>query len=103
MAQEKSSAVKSAATKLQNILIQIFLIFVMLLTLYPILYVILGSFKENQELLLGGISLIPEKFVLSNYIEAWTMGKFGLYTINSIILRLSILFLTLVMTSLAGY
>ncbi len=103
MAQKKSGAVKSTATKIQNLLIQIFLIFVMMLTIYPILYVILGSFKGNQELLLGGINLIPRKFIISNYTEAWTLGNFGVYTVNSIVLSISIMVLTLVITSMAGY
>ncbi|WP_073277024.1 carbohydrate ABC transporter permease [Anaerocolumna jejuensis] len=103
MARKKSGAVKSTATKIQNLLIQIFLIFVMMLTIYPILYVILGSFKGNQELLLGGINLIPRKFIISNYTEAWTLGNFGVYTVNSIVLSISIMVLTLVITSMAGY
>ncbi len=103
MAQGKYGSVKSTATKIQNLFIQLFLIFVMLLTLYPVLYVILGSFKDNQELLVGGIGLIPDKFILSNYTEAWTMGNFGVYTVNSIILSVSIMVLTLVISSMAGY
>lgn len=103
MTQAKSSTIKSTAINFQNVMVQILLIFVMVLTLYPILYVILGSFKENQELLLGGIYLVPEKFVVDNYIQAWTMGNFGTYTLNSIIMSLSIMVLTLVICSMAAY
>jgi len=103
MAQEKSSGVRSSATKIQNIMIQVFLIFIMIVTLYPILYVILGSFKENQELLLGGIFLIPKKFIIDNYIQAWTMGNFGTYTLNSVVMSVSIMLLTLVVCSMAAY
>lgn len=103
MAREKSSEVKSISTKVMDIIVQIFLIITAIITVYPILYVILGSFKDNQELLLGGIFLIPKKFVIDNYIQAWTMGNFGTYTFNSIIMSLSIMLLTLVICSMAAY
>jgi multiple sugar transport system permease protein len=103
MAREKSSEVKSISTKVMDIIVQIFLIVTAIITVYPILYVILGSFKDNQELLLGGIFLIPKKFVIDNYIQAWTMGNFGTYTFNSIIMSLSIMLLTLVICSMAAY
>lgn len=103
MAREKSSEVRSNATRIINILIQVVLIFIALITLYPILYVIFGSFKGNQELLVGGIALFPKKFILDNYIQAWTMGNFGTYTLNSIIMSISIMLLTLVICSMAAY
>lgn len=103
MAREKSSEVKSISTKIQNSIVQIFLILVAIITVYPILYVIFGSFKDNQELLLGGIYLIPKKFVIDNYIQAWTMGNFGTYTLNSIVMSLSIMLLTLVICSMSAY
>jgi ABC-type glycerol-3-phosphate transport system permease component len=103
MAREKSSAVRSTSSKIINFITQIFLIFVALLTLYPILYVIFGSFKGNQELLLGGINLLPEKFVVSNYTQAWTMANFGTYTFNSIVMSISIMLLTLFICSMSAY
>jgi multiple sugar transport system permease protein len=80
-----------------------FLLVIAIITVYPILYVIFGSFKENQELVLGGTQLLPEKFILTNYIQAWNIGNFARYTWNSVFLSVTVMVLTLIITSMAGY
>lgn len=64
----------------------VFLILVAALTLYPLVYIAFGSFKENAELLREGSKLLPEKFVLDNYKQAWQKGNFARYTMNSILI-----------------
>lgn len=81
----------------------LFLIPVTILTLYPIVYVILGSFKSNPELVLGGINLFPKKFIIQNYVDAWRMANFMRYTWNSIFLSLSVMVGTLFIASMTGY
>ena len=81
----------------------LFLIPVTILTLYPIIYVILGSFKSNQELVLGGMNLFPKKFVIQNYVDAWRLANFVRYTWNSIFLSLSVMVGTLFIASMTGY
>ena len=63
----------------------------------------MGSFKDNQELLLGGLNIIPKKFVISNYVNAWNLGNFGQYTMNSVFISLSVMIITLFISSMAGY
>ncbi len=41
------------------------------LMVYPVLWMISGSFKDNSEILRGTLSLIPEKWKLSNYTTGW--------------------------------
>jgi len=103
MNSEKSNAVKSTGTKIGIGCAYIFLIVILITTVYPIIYIVLGSFKENRELLLGGLNLLPKKFVLSNYTNAWTMGNFGQYTMNSVFLSVSVMILVLFSSSMAGY
>lgn len=103
MAGDNSHAVRSTNAKIGIVFIYIFLMFILLLTVYPILYVVFGSFKENQELLLGGLNLLPKKFVLSNYSSAWKMGNFARYTLNSIFLSLSVMVIVVLTSSMAGY
>lgn len=95
--------VNSKFSKIIQIFLFLFLFILAMVTVYPILYVIFGSFKTNHELLLGGLSLIPEKFITENYTEAWTMGNFGRYTFNSIVLSLGIMAFNLVVSSMTGY
>jgi multiple sugar transport system permease protein len=86
-----------------EMLIYLFLLVIAIITVYPILYVVFGSFKENQELVLGGTKLLPEKFILTNYIQAWNIGNFARYTWNSVFLSVTVMILTLIITSMAGY
>jgi len=75
---------------------------VFIISIFPVLYTILGSFKGNMELLTSN-SLFPRKFVLDNYVQAWNMANFEKYTLNSIIMAGSIVFGTIFTTTIAGY
>lgn len=100
---EQSHTVYSTKTKCIRFVLMIFLIMVAMLIIYPIVYIILGSFKENSELLLGGTRLLPRKFVLDNYVQAWRKANFARYTINSLVLSTGVMLLTIIATSMAGY
>ena len=76
---------------------------VALLTLYPVLYVFFGSFKQNQELLLGGINLFPKVWSVDNFVQAWNQADFSVYTVNSVFLAVSVMVISLLTTSMAGY
>lgn len=65
-------------------------------------YIILGSFKENAELLRGGTNLFPEKFILDNYKEAWEKANFARYTFNSIVISVGVMCVTLVYNQYGG-
>lgn len=101
--ERKTHAVESKKTKAVNAVIFVLLAILAALTAYPIVYIVLGSFKTNSELVSGGLKLLPEKFVLDNYIQAWQMGNFSRYTINSLILSFGVMFVSLFVTSMSGY
>lgn len=86
-----------------NIIIYTFLILLTVFTIYPILYVVFGAFKTNQELVLGGTSLLPAQFSLTNFIEAWNLANFGRYTLNSIFLSTMVMIGVLIVSSMSGY
>lgn len=89
--------------KAATLLAYAFLLILTVFILYPILYVILGSFKTNQELVLGGARLFPEVFILDNYIEAWQLANFARYTLNSIFISTMVMLGILLLSSMAGY
>lgn len=84
-------------------MVYLFLLILTIFTIYPILYVVFGSFKTNQELVLGGSKLLPEQFNFSNYIEAWELANFGRYTLNSIFLSTMVMIGVVAIASMAGY
>lgn len=48
-----------------------------LLMLYPLLWLVMSSFKEESQIMLTATSLIPEKFTLENYEKGWNgVGKY---------------------------
>ena len=71
-------------------------------TLYPVVYTLLGSFKTNAELTLGG-SILPEKWQFENYVYAFRQLDFGKYTINSIVLAVLTVIFTVVTAAMAAY
>jgi ABC-type glycerol-3-phosphate transport system permease component len=98
-----------------NIILYIFLIFMVVVTLVPIAYTVSASFKTNTEIMSGGAHLIPKKFTVENFVTAWTMGSsggsaigrkpvtFADYTVNSIILASITVVGTVIFTSMSAY
>lgn len=69
---------KSVTTKklLIHLFKYVFLTAFCLIILYPVLYAVLGSFKSNYEVTLGG-TLWPKEWMFSNYMEAWHQFDFS--------------------------
>lgn len=86
-----------------NTIIYLILLIISCVTLFPVLYTILGSFKGNMELLAYGNQLFPKKFVLENYAQAWKLGNFKQYTWNSIYMTTAIVIGSIFTTTIAGY
>ena len=70
---------------------------------FPAVYIILGSFKSNAELLVGGTKLFPSEWRVDNYTEAWQQANFARYTMNSVFLALGVMVLSLISSTMAGY
>lgn len=79
-----------------------FLICIALLTLFPVVIAILGSFKSNMELT-AGATLLPSEWHVDNYVQAWKQAKFSTYTWNSLFLGAATTVGTLIVASMAAY
>lgn len=86
-----------------RILEYVFLILIALFILYPILYIVFGSFKQNAELLAGGFNILPHKFIFDNYVQAWTKANFAQYTFNSLFLSACVMVGVVFVSSMTGY
>ena len=67
----------------------IFLGIVVIFTIYPIVYTILGSLKTNAELTQGG-SFLPSEWHFENYYKAFMEADFLRYTGNSVFVSMSV-------------
>ncbi|MBU0503779.1 MAG: carbohydrate ABC transporter permease [Candidatus Omnitrophica bacterium] len=85
-----------------NLLIHLFLLSVVLTCLYPLLWMVLASFK-TQETIFSDIWLIPRQFHFENYVFAWKEGGFGRNFLNSIFYTTSVVVGIVLVSSLAAY
>ena len=103
MAKNRAQIVYSPKQKVGRVFLWLLLAVVAILVIFPVLYIVLGSFKENQELLLGGSNIFPAKWIVQNYIDAWNQANFAVYTKNSLFLSVGVMVISLVVSSMAGY
>ncbi|GLB31776.1 ABC transporter permease [Lacrimispora amygdalina] len=104
MAKERTGhSVESRKTKMIHAVIFLLLATLAFLTVYPVIYILFGSFKTNNELVRGGVNLLPQKFILDNYKQAWEMANFSRYTLNSLVLSFGVMAVSLTVSSMAGY
>jgi raffinose/stachyose/melibiose transport system permease protein len=78
------------------------LILLVIICFFPIVLVIINSFKINAEIVRNPLSL-PTILHLENYIQAWTTGKFASGFINSVKLSGCTILIVLFCSTLAGY
>jgi raffinose/stachyose/melibiose transport system permease protein len=64
---------------------RIVLTVVLILVIYPLVWLLLGSFKTQDEFLNDPIWSLPSHLNFDNYSEAWTTGNLALYVRNSVI------------------
>ena len=94
---------KNAGKIFGRIAIYILLGTITIFALFPIIYILLSSFKSNQEILVGGVNLIPDRWLLDNYKQAWDLANFGRLTVNSIFYALCVVIGSVVASITAGY
>lgn len=86
---------------INNIKLAVCIIF-SIIFLFPLLWIILTSLKSDLEVRTT-ISILPQKFVWSNYKDAWNSTNFGRQFVNSMIMAVSVTVGQLFTSALAGY
>jgi raffinose/stachyose/melibiose transport system permease protein len=74
-----------------------------LVQLYPIFWLIMGSFKTQNEFFSKPTWALPESFSLDNYVAAWTTGNLATNVVNSILVTIPSLFLMILLGVAAAY
>lgn len=73
-----------------------------LLTAGPLVWVVTTSLKTTRDLAMSPLGL-PSQPQWGNFPEAWHVGRFGDYFLNSLIVSVPIVVLVVALSSLAGY
>ena len=72
--------------KLPRVIAYVFLVFCCLFTLLPLTLITMISLRTREGLIREGTFAIPEVWEWGNYVEAWVVGNFSQYFINSVII-----------------
>lgn len=83
-------------------LIYLFLIILAVIYLLPLAWVIYVSLKDDKTLFVSPWAM-PEKLMFENYSFAWTAGRLGVATLNSIFVCVITLILCLLIGSMAAF
>ena len=81
---------------------RIILIIFVIITIYPMIFVLLTSLKSSNEFY-NNIWLWPKKVAWGNYQYAWQVAKIGDYFLSSVIVVATVTIATLILGALAGY
>ncbi|MGA1836892.1 carbohydrate ABC transporter permease [Herbiconiux sp. 11R-BC] len=83
---------------------KIIVVTILLITVvYPLFWLLMGSFKTQDEFLNSPTWALPQTWSFDNYVEAWTTGNLGTYVRNSILATAPALFFTIVFGVAAGF
>nr|WP_209969553.1 carbohydrate ABC transporter permease [Paenibacillus eucommiae] len=70
---------------------------------YPLLWLLLYSFKTKKEILSGRFFSLPAEFQWSNYAQAYESGHYLRYLFNSLFVASITVFVTLLLSSMVSY
>jgi raffinose/stachyose/melibiose transport system permease protein len=86
----------------QLVLTYLVLTLFLLVVFLPILGIVLSAFKTNTEVVQGPFAL-PEKWLLSNFVDAWNAGRFSSYFRSSVIVVIPVVVVSVFLSTLTGY
>jgi N-acetylglucosamine transport system permease protein len=81
----------------------LFLIVWAIMVVYPILWVVISSFKSDKYIIKEPLSLNPHTLQWDNFSRAWTKGGLGEFFFNTVIVVGGGVFLTMLLGSMAAY
>jgi ABC-type glycerol-3-phosphate transport system permease component len=80
-----------------------FLVGVGVLWVFPFVWMLSASLKDNIEVFAAGLKLIPSNFAWENYVRAWEDANFGRYLINTVIVTAWTVFIVTLRCATCGY
>lgn len=73
------------------------------LWIYPFLWMVSASLKDQMEVFASGLGLLPDTPIWENYQRAWTEAGFGKYLVNTVIVTVVTVVVVVVRCAMAGY
>ncbi|MBP1136388.1 raffinose/stachyose/melibiose transport system permease protein [Arthrobacter sp. PvP023] len=88
---------------LKRLPVQLLVALLLIVEIYPLVWLFMGSFKTQDEFLNSPVWTLPQNFSFDNYTEAWTTGNLATYVGNSLIATIPSLFLIVLFGVAAGF
>ena len=86
-----------------DIVIYIIFIIFSIIQVFPLLWSVLFSFKDNQDIVINSALSLPTQWRFTNYYDAWTRGHVKDYFLNSMIVSAITLICVILFSSMAAY
>ncbi len=86
-------------------LLYLFLILLGWVMMYPLIWLLMGAFKTNNEII-SGTSLLPSQFSLDGFVNGWTIGSqysFTLFFTNTFAMVIPVVLFTVFSSSIVAY
>ncbi len=99
----KRRNVKRPPISISNVVFSIFLWIYATISLYPLIWMVFYSFKNNNEIFVSNPFGFPKVFRIENYINAWSKYDVPTYFVNSIIVSIGTVLITLACALLFSY
>lgn len=89
--------------KMSNVILQAVLIAFAVIQLYPLLFLLFFSLKDNNEIYSGNVMGFPQQLRWSNYKNALINANVGLYLFNSILVTAIVIVVSGILACMVSY
>ena len=93
---------RQAARSSRHVGRHVLLIAISLLVLFPLVLTVSTAFKTSEDVKVNPFGLFSS-FSTENFVTAWTVGEFGKYVLNSLLLTVPSTALVVVLSTMGGY
>ncbi len=87
---------------LYRILLDLLLAALLMILLFPVVYMIISSFKSSGEIIMNR-DFLPRKWTVENYVWILLKTNFGTYSVNSLYVAVVVTAITTTIAAMAGY
>ena len=101
-AKERPARTFSLGAFLGKLTIYLILTIWLVIVVFPMLWSIMSAFKTDQEIFFSPWAL-PKVLMFENFARAWVKARIGAYLLNTLIIVIPSLFLTLLLSSMVSY
>jgi N-acetylglucosamine transport system permease protein len=81
----------------------LFLVVWTVMVVYPLLWVVMSSLKDDRQIISQPLSLIPDGLHWANFARAWGKGHIGAFFLNTVLVLAGSVTLTMLLGSMAAY